>query len=79
MSLLHDKETDISGSKAVIYCRVSSSKQTKVGDGLGSQQTRCNEYARYKGLHVVKTFTDDMSGPDYPAISACGLMDAMEL
>ena len=59
---MHDKETDITGAKAVIYCRVSSSKQTKVGDGLGSQQTRCNEYARYKGLKVVKTFTDDMSG-----------------
>lgn len=48
--------------KAVIYCRVSSSKQSKVADGLGSQETRCMEYARYKGLKVVKTFTDDMSG-----------------
>lgn len=50
------------GGKAVIYARVSSSKQTKVGDGLGSQQTRCREYARYKGLSIVETFTDDMSG-----------------
>ena len=50
------------GTMAVIYCRVSSSKQTKVGDGLGSQQTRCREYARYKRLEVVETFTDDMSG-----------------
>lgn len=50
------------GTKAVIYARVSSSKQTKVGDGLGSQQTRCREYAKYKGLDVVETFSDDMSG-----------------
>ena len=55
-------DIDLRGGKAVIYARVSSSKQTKVGDGLGSQQTRCREYARYKGLNVVETFTDDMSG-----------------
>jgi DNA invertase Pin-like site-specific DNA recombinase len=55
-------DIDLRGGKAVIYARVSSSKQTKVGDGLGSQQTRCREYARYKGLSVVETFTDDMSG-----------------
>ena len=50
------------GTKAVVYARVSSSKQTKVGDGLGSQQTRCREYAKYKGLDVIETFSDDMSG-----------------
>lgn len=48
--------------KAVIYCRVSSSKQTTQGDGLGSQQTRCREYAKYKGYEVVQTFNDDLSG-----------------
>ena len=47
--------------KAVIYCRVSSIKQTK-GDGLNSQATRCEEFARYKNYVVEKTFTDDMSG-----------------
>ena len=49
-------------TKAVIYCRVSSSKQTTRGDGLGSQETRCREYAKYKGCEVVKVFTDDMTG-----------------
>lgn len=47
---------------AVIYCRVSSAKQTTRGDGLNSQETRCREYARYKGYRVEKVFTDDMSG-----------------
>lgn len=47
---------------AVIYCRVSSIKQTTRGDGLNSQETRCREYARYKGLEVVQVFVDDMSG-----------------
>ena len=37
---MQDKQ-DIKISKAVIYCRVSSTKQTVRGDGLGSQETRC--------------------------------------
>ena len=54
--------TDNENNKAVIYCRVSSSKQTKRGDGLSSQETRCREYARYKGYDVLRTYNDDMSG-----------------
>ncbi len=50
------------GDKAVIYCRVSNVKQTTRGDGLGSQETRCREYAGYKGYSVEAVFTDDMSG-----------------
>ena len=47
---------------AVIYCRVSSTKQTKVGDGLASQKTRCMEYANARGYRVLETFSDDASG-----------------
>ena len=47
---------------AVIYCRVSSAKQTTHGDGLASQETRCREYARYKGYQVAEVFKDDISG-----------------
>ena len=47
---------------AVIYCRVSSAAQTKRGDGLGSQKTRCLEYARMRGYTVIQTFVDDASG-----------------
>ena len=58
--------------KAVIYVRVSSSAQTKRGSGLASQETRCREYARYKGLEVVDVFQDDASGGliDRPGIQA---------
>lgn len=49
-------------STAVIYCRVSGKKQVSQGDGLGSQETRCKEYASYKGYEVLKVFTDDMTG-----------------
>jgi DNA invertase Pin-like site-specific DNA recombinase len=50
------------GKKAVIYCRVSSTKQTSHGDGLNSQETRCREYAKYHNLKVEQVFKDDMSG-----------------
>lgn len=49
-------------TEAIIYCRVSSKAQTKRGDGLNSQQTRCREYARYKGYNVNEVFTDDLTG-----------------
>lgn len=55
----HNKEQR---QKAVVYCRVSSRKQVKEGDGLGSQETRCREYAGYHDLDVVLVFKDDVSG-----------------
>ncbi len=54
--------------KAVIYCRVSTDKQVREGDGLRSQQTRCEEHARRMGVKVVKVFKDEgvsgSLGPD---------------
>jgi site-specific DNA recombinase len=44
---------------AVIYCRVSSAAQVKRGDGLGSQETRCREYAAGRGYKVVEVFHDE--------------------
>ncbi|NCC03492.1 MAG: recombinase [Proteobacteria bacterium] len=44
---------------AVVYCRVSSSKQVKEGHGLESQETRCREYARLKSYEVVEVFRDE--------------------
>ena len=49
-------------SKAVIYARVSGTKQVREGDGLASQENRCREYATYKDYDVVEVFQDDMSG-----------------
>ncbi len=48
--------------QAVIYCRVSHIKQKTRGNGLSSQETRCREYAKYRGHNVVKVFSDDTSG-----------------
>ena len=43
---------------AVIYTRVSSKAQLKKGDGLASQQSRCREFATYKGYTIEKVYED---------------------
>jgi len=45
--------------KAVIYCRVSSEKQVKEGNGLDSQEHRCRDYASSLGLDVEQVFRDE--------------------
>lgn len=42
----------------VIYCRVSSAKQLKEGDGLHGQEQRCREYARSCGYQVLQVFQE---------------------
>jgi site-specific DNA recombinase len=54
--------TQTSIKKAVIYCRVSSQKQLREGDGLESQRVRCEEFARYRDLEVIEIFRDEASG-----------------
>lgn len=44
--------------KAVIYCRVSSDKQVREGNGLDSQEKRCRDYAKYHDLEVAEVFRD---------------------
>ena len=47
---------------AVTYSRVSDHKQVTQGHGLASQETRCREYAASRGLTVVESFKDDITG-----------------
>ncbi len=47
---------------ALIYCRVSSKRQTIDGSGLDSQEHRCRQYALGKGYEVLEVFPDDVSG-----------------
>ncbi len=49
-------------SQALIYCRVSSTKQRLEGSGLESQEQRCRAYAEDKGYLVEGVFPDDVSG-----------------
>ncbi|MEM9128180.1 MAG: recombinase family protein [Pseudomonadota bacterium] len=58
----NEKETPQQAVKAVIYCRVSSKKQTKDGTGLDSQEHRCRQHAKERGYIVKAVFPDDVSG-----------------
>jgi len=48
--------------KAIIYCRVSSTRQSTEGHGLDSQEHRCREYAIQHNCEVVKVFRDSFTG-----------------
>ena len=50
------------GTCAVIYCRVSSSKQVIEGNGLSSQEQRCRSFANAKGYRVIEVFPDEGVG-----------------
>jgi site-specific DNA recombinase len=47
---------------ALIYCRVSDRKQKTGGHGLESQEHRCRQYAKERGLSVEMVFPDDITG-----------------
>jgi len=50
------------GLSALIYCRVSSTKQRIERSGLESQEQRCRVYADQQGYDVEAVFPDDVSG-----------------
>ena len=49
-------------TKALIYCRVSDTKQKIEGSGLESQEFRCRQYAAEKSYEIDQVFHDDVSG-----------------
>ena len=55
-------EANMEPVKALIYCRVSTTKQKLTGSGLDSQEHRCRQYAESKGYDVEMVFPDDASG-----------------
>jgi site-specific DNA recombinase len=67
--------TSASTPQAVIYCRVSDPKQVTRGSGLGSQETRCRDYARAKGYEVVEVFRDE--GTSGSVIERAGMLDML--
>ena len=61
----------MSNQKVVIYCRVSSDKQVREGNGLDSQESKCRAWCRNKGYEVLKVFKEEgISGGkhDRPAL-----------
>ena len=67
-----NNETAHDSTQAIIYCRVSSKAQTRRGDGLGSQETRCRHYADLMSYSVDHVFSDDLTGQrsDRPGMDA---------
>lgn len=67
------QESPSTNGVAIIYCRVSSVAQMQKGHGIGSQETRCRDYARVKGYPVDSVFKDEaVSGSliDRPGMQA---------
>lgn len=56
------KQMSNAKQKALIYCRVSDTKQKTEGHGLESQEHRCRQYALEKGYEIEAVFPDDISG-----------------
>ncbi|GKY89297.1 recombinase [Sinisalibacter aestuarii] len=57
-----NKNIEQGDTRAVIYCRVSSTKQKTEGSGLEGQEHRCRQYAAAQGYEVEAVFPDDASG-----------------
>lgn len=53
---------DLTREKALLYARVSDTKQIQRGDGLNSQETRCRAHATARGYEVVGVYKDDETG-----------------
>ena len=49
---------NVSATTAVIYCRVSSKKQVREGNGLESQEAICREHALKHNIKIDKVFVD---------------------
>ncbi len=61
MAQTKENQEDTQAS-AIIYCRVSSTKQKIDGGGLESQEHRCRQFADSRGYVVEAVFPDDVSG-----------------
>ena len=52
----------VQAEAALIYCRVSTTRQKSDGSGLDSQEHRCRSHAESKGYPIEMVFPDDASG-----------------
>jgi len=62
MSALESQKHESKVTSALVYCRVSSTRQKNEGSGLDSQEHRCRTYAAAQGYVVEAVFPDDVSG-----------------
>lgn len=52
----------MSKEKAIIYCRVSTNKQSQEGESLAQQAQACEDLARKFDCQIVNTFSETFSG-----------------
>ena len=43
----------------VIYCRVSSQKQVREGNGLDSQEAKCRTWCKSRNLNVLRVVREE--------------------
>jgi site-specific DNA recombinase len=67
--------TDVS-KVAVIYCRVSTTRQEEEGTSLESQERECREFCGREGLRVAAVFKDTSSGAN---MDRAGLESTLEI
>ena len=65
-------------TKALIYCRVSSTRQKTQGSGLDSQEHLCRTYAADKGYEVEHVFPDDITGSDDDFMQRPGMVALLQ-
>ena len=51
--------------KAILYVRVSTDEQAKLGYSLGHQELVLNKFCEMKGFDVVETFREDHSAKNF--------------
>jgi site-specific DNA recombinase len=51
--------------KAILYVRVSTDEQAKLGYSLGHQEAVLSKFCEFKGYHVVATYKEDHSAKNF--------------
>jgi DNA invertase Pin-like site-specific DNA recombinase len=72
---MHSSEGEM--ATAIIYLRVSTSKQVEAGNGLDAQKAACLAFAEREGLQVTGVFVDAGVSGGAELQSRPGMMDAI--
>jgi hypothetical protein len=72
---MHSSEGEM--ATAIIYLRVSTSKQVEAGNGLDAQKAACLAFAEREGLQVAGVFVDAGVSGGAELQSRPGMMDAI--
>ena len=57
--MLYGKQKKTEYKDVIIYCRVSSQKQVREGNGLDSQEAKCRTWCKSRNLNVLRVFKEE--------------------